>query len=101
MHEIGPSFAGTVVLDVGADTGALVIYASREAHLREIEISPAGAPDAPRTHAAVRERHLPDRIAYAAVYSGLAQGQYTIWSQPLTPAGTVTVTGGRVSEFRL
>jgi hypothetical protein len=101
MHELGPSYAGSVILDIGGDVGALVIHAEPGSHLREIEISRTDNPHAPRTHAAVRERRLPGEVAYLAVYPGLPRGEYVVWAAPTTPAGTVVVVGGEISEYRL
>jgi hypothetical protein len=102
-HEYGASYTGTVVLDIGQDRGALVIFTGADQVGDEIEISPAapGAPECgPRTHAAVRERHLDGRTLYGAVYPGLREGSYTIWSDEVTPVGTVLVRGAEIAEFR-
>src|SRR5580704_18173998 len=86
----GPSGAGSVVLDTPAELAG-----------REIEVSPAsGGPDAHRTHSLVRERRTGAGTSYAAVYPGLAAGDYTVWRDALTPAGTVTIDGGRVTRYR-
>jgi hypothetical protein len=95
----GPSGPGAVVLDIGAGTGALVLHAPAALAGREIEISLAGGSQ-PRTHSRVRERRVPGRVSYAAVYPGLPAGDYTVWRDPDTPAGTVTITGGQVTSFR-
>jgi len=97
-HCYGPTSAGTVLLDLGAETGALVLYTPVELAGAEIEISP-DTPGAVRTHAAVRARPAPGGTRYAAVYQGLAAGRYTIWRDYHTPAGQVTVTGGQVTSF--
>lgn len=97
-HATGPTEAGTVVLELGADVGALVLYTPAELHGQEIEISRYGAGSA-RTHSLVRERHTGVGVSYAAVYPGVKAGEYTIWRDPDTPAGTVTVVGGQVAEF--
>ena len=96
-HRYGPTSAGTVLLDLGADTGALVLYTPAALLGAEIEISPDTA-GAPRTHAAVRARPVPGRTRYAVVYEGLAAGRYTLWRNHDTPGGQVTVTGGRVTS---
>jgi hypothetical protein len=96
-HSLAPSGPGTVVLTLGADLGALVIHAPARCHGVEIEISPAGG--APRTHAAVRARHLPVGIRYCAVLDGLPAGEYVVWRDRTTPAGRVRVRGGTVAEF--
>ena len=96
-HRYGPTSAGTVLLDLGADTGALVLYTPPALLGAEIEISPDTA-GAPRTHAAVRARPVPGGTRYAVVYEGLAAGRYTIWRNHDTPGGQVTVTGGQVTS---
>ena len=95
-HRYGPTRAGTVLLDLGAGTGALVLYAPADLLGAEIEISP-DAPGSPRTHAAVRARPGPSGTRYAAVYGGLPAGGYILWPDPGTPAGPVTITGGQVT----
>jgi hypothetical protein len=97
-HSYGPTSAGTVLLDLGAETGALVLYTPADLLGAEIEISP-GTLGAVRTHAAVRARPAPSGTRYAAVYEGLAAGGYTIWRDRDTPAGQATITGGQVTSF--
>ena len=48
----------------------------------------------------VRERGTAAGKSYAAVYPGLAVGAYTVWRDHDTPAGTVTIDGGRVTRYR-
>ncbi|QLQ39375.1 phospholipase [Micromonospora robiginosa] len=97
-HDLGPSYRGTVMLDLGGDTGALIIHTGRELHGREIEISRADR-DGPRTHSAVRERHVLDGVFHSAVYPDLEAGVYTVWWDDDTPAGAISVTGGSIAEF--
>jgi hypothetical protein len=95
----GPSSAGSVVLDLGAGIGALILDAPAELAGLEIEISPAGGgASARRTHSLVRERRTGAGLSYAAVYPGLAAGEYTIWQDAITPAAAVTVVGGQVTR---
>jgi hypothetical protein len=97
----GPSRAGSVVLDLGAGVGALILDTPAELSGREIEISPAAdGAHARRTHSLVRQRRTGAGTSYAAVYPGLAAGDYTVWRDALTPAGTVTIDGGRVTRYR-
>jgi hypothetical protein len=79
-----------VILDVGADIGALVLYTPAAMDGQEIEISTGGRP---RTHNVVRRRDTGD---YAAVYPGLPSGDYTIWHGD-APATTAIVAGGTVT----
>jgi hypothetical protein len=102
----------SVVLDIGGDIGALILYTPPELSGAEIEISLPGA--GPRTHSIVRERNVGRRRAgrhaapeagsgdatvYAAVYPGLTAGLYTIWRDAQTPAGKVQVEGGEVANW--
>jgi hypothetical protein len=97
---LGPSTSGSVVLDLGPGTGALVLHAPPELDGAEIEISRlTGAPE-PRTHSRVRQRHLPGRVLFAAVYPGLPAGDYVIWRDAANRAGIVTVTGGQITTAR-
>ncbi len=95
----GPSHPGTIVLDIGTGTGALIVYAPAEMAGQEIHVSlrhPAGAG---RTHAVVRERRVGAGGCQAAVYPALAAGEYTIWRDPRTAAGAVCVRGGEVTQY--
>jgi hypothetical protein len=100
----GPTGPGSVVMELGADIGALVLYTPPGLDGQEIEISrddaPPGAPPnrAERTHSRVRPRPMTGQTRYAAVYPGLRAGSYTIWRDERTAAATVTVTGGQVSN---
>ena len=100
-HQAAPTGAGSVMLDLGGSVGALILDAPAGLHGREIEISPAGDAGARRTHALVRRRDTGAGSSYAAVYPGLAAGDYTVWRDGATPAGTVVIDGGRVTRFSL
>ena len=93
-----PSGPGTVVMELGAGVGALVLYTPAELDGREIEISPDD-PGARRTHSQVRPRHVPAGTRYAAVYPDLAAGQYTIWADEQSPVGQVAISGGRITTW--
>jgi hypothetical protein len=91
------SSSGSVVLDLGPDIGALVLHTPPELDGREIQISLlAGAPHR-RTHSRVRRRYTPGGVRYAAVYPGLAAGDYVVWGDATTSAMIVTVAGGQVT----
>jgi hypothetical protein len=93
----GPSGPGTVVMEVGAGIGALILYTPADLDGAEIEIS---LKTGTRTHSRVRPRQVPAGTRYAAVYPGLPAGCYTIWRDERHRAGTVTVTGGQVTSCR-
>jgi hypothetical protein len=96
----GPSGPGTVVMDVGGDIGALVLYTPAEMDGREIEISRDGDPGARRTHSRVRLRHMAAATTYAAVYPNLTAGTYAIWAGEENPAATVVIAGGQITTCR-
>ncbi|MBV9132921.1 MAG: phospholipase [Chloroflexi bacterium] len=86
-----------VVLDIGGDVGALVLYTSPALHGHEIEVAPLGS-DARRVHSAVLERSIGGRTVYAAVYPELQAGDYEVCCADST---TFTIVGGAVSEVRI
>ncbi len=87
----------SVVLDIGDDVGALILYTSSDHHTHEIEVSPLDA-DARRVHSAVLERSLNGRTFYAATYPELPAGEYQVWCEG---SPRVTISAGAVTELRL
>src|SRR5271169_3603268 len=86
----------TIVLDIGQDIGALVLYTDAELRGREIEVSRRGSA-AKRVHVEVLERRINGRPVFAAVFPGLRAGNYDIWENAGNPTGTVTIVGGEVA----
>jgi hypothetical protein len=97
-HTMAPSGQGTVVLNIGAQIGALIIHTPGSLHGHEIEVSPVADP-AERTHAAVRARYVRDGVSWSVVIDSLPQGRYVVWRDPVTPLAEVDVHGGMVAEF--
>ena len=97
-HTLDPSGQGTVVLNIGAGIGALVIHTPAGLHGHEIEVSPVGDPAA-RTHAAVRARYVRDGVLFSVVIDNLAEGRYRVWRDPVTPLDEVDVRSGAVTEY--
>jgi len=87
----------SVLLDIGDDVGALVLYTPPTLHGREIEVSPLGQ-DARRTHTAVLARTVGGQTHYVAVYPALQAGRYRIWADDPSVCNQVTITGGAVAE---
>jgi hypothetical protein len=87
----------TVVLDIGQDVGALIIYAKPELCGREIEVSPRGN-DGKRVHVDVLERRIDGRSVFTAVFPRLREGDYDIWENTRNPAYSVTIIGGKVAS---
>jgi hypothetical protein len=95
----GPSGPGTVVLELGPGVGALILHTPESLDGAEIEISRVtGDGREHRTHSMVRPRHVVGGTRYAAVYPGLAPGDYTIWASDGTAAATVTVGAGAAAS---
>jgi hypothetical protein len=87
----------SVVLDIGREVGALIIYTVPELRGREIEVSPRGS-DAKRVHVEVLERRINGWPIFAAVFPGLRAGDYDIWDNATNPSDSVTIVGGEVAS---
>ncbi len=89
----------SVVLDIGDDVGALILYTPGAMHTREIEVCPLGSNGAAeRVHSAVLERSVNGRTVYAAVYPSLGEGEYEVCCDG---SPRFTITAGAVTELRL
>jgi len=89
-----------LVLDIGDDIGALILYAEEECLGQEIDLTPVGAPRSHHMHTMIRRRRGVGREFIAGVYPELQEGEYTVWGLDGHPLGDVTIVGGRVGEFR-
>lgn len=90
---------GSVVLDIGGEVGAAAVYVPASLAGLEIEIRRDDEAWAGQ-HVAVRERVLPDRVVWAALFPSLRQGSYEIrvrGGDPDGPTDTFDVAGGRVA----
>jgi hypothetical protein len=96
--RLPPSTEGSVVMEVGGDVGALVVYAPDVLAGHEIELALRGD-DHQFVHTEVRERRLPDGTIYAGVFPAVPAGEYTLLSIHALPALDVSVEGGRVAEL--
>jgi hypothetical protein len=96
--RLPPSTEGSVVMEVGGDVGALVVYTPDVLAGHEIELALRGD-DHQFVHTEVRERELPDGTIYAGVFPAVPAGEYTLLSIHALPALDVSVEGGRVAEL--
>jgi len=94
----GPGDA--LILDIGEDIGALILYTDESCLGLEIDLTPVGAPRSHHMHTMIRRRRAFDREFIAGVYPELTEGTYTLWGIDDLPLGEVTIVGGHVSEFR-
>jgi hypothetical protein len=87
-----------VVLDIGADLGALIVHTDAAMLGVEVEISATGHDDQ-RSHKDVLEREINGRPAYTAVFDKVREGSYTLWVDDVAHTRHVVVSGGSVSEL--
>ncbi len=86
-----------VVLEIGDELGALVVFTDEAVLHEEIEISPTGE-DAQRSHKDVLERVVGSRPVYAAVFDRLPGGEYTLWHEGAPIARGIRVGAGAIAE---
>jgi hypothetical protein len=89
-----------VVLDIGGEVGAAAVYVPASLAGFEIEIRRTGESWAGR-HVAVRDRLLPGRVVWAALFPSLVEGSYEIrvrGADPDGPTDRFEVVGGRVTS---
>ena len=96
----GHPASASVAIDVGAGTGALVIYPDERFREREIEISRVDG-GGRRVHTGVHERSALGGTMLTAIFGSLPAGDYVIWEDATTAGPTVTVPEGGVAELRL
>jgi hypothetical protein len=87
-----------VMLELGDDVGALVLYTDPELHGEEIELSSSGSDDL-RTHKQVHARPLGGETIYAAVFDRVDAGEYTLWHHGSARDRGVRVSGAAVTEL--
>jgi hypothetical protein len=90
----------SLVLDIGDDVGALVLYADEACLGREIDLTPVGQSKNHDTHTMIRRRRAVDREFVAGVYPELHAGMYTVWGTDGSALGEITIAGGQVTEFK-
>src|SRR5579859_4952759 len=84
-----------VVLNIGDDIGALIIYTTENLRERQIDVSPLGN-DARKIHNVVHERRLNGHPVFAAVFPTLPAGNYKTWTNPTSE---FKIVGGQVAEL--
>jgi hypothetical protein len=73
----GPTPIGSVVIDIGESTGALLVNADSQLVGAEIEIRRHGALWT-GIHVAVRERQVSNKVFFAGLFPALESGVYEI-----------------------
>ena len=92
--------SASMMLDIGAGRGALVIYPGERYRHREIEIS-LGDGSGRRVHTGVHDRATAAGMVLTAVFGSLAAGEYVVWADEKIAGPTVVVPDGGVSELSL
>ena len=87
-----------VVLEIGGELGALVVYTDPSLLHTEIEISPEGH-DNDRSHKDVLERVVGGRSIYAAVFDKIPAGSYTLWHDGTAITRSAAIDGGLIAEL--
>ncbi len=85
-----------VVLDIGEDVGALIVYTAATFINHELEVGPREIAWL-RTHTEVRERRFGGSTVCAAVFPELPAGTYMLWRDSQN-GEVVTIGGGVVAE---
>jgi hypothetical protein len=91
----------SLVLDIGGDVGALVLYADEVCLGHEIDLTPAGRPQSHHVHTMIRRRRAVDREFVAGVYPELRDGTYTVWGTDGVALTEVAIAGGQVTELKV
>jgi hypothetical protein len=92
--------SASVALDIGPGRGALVIYPGERFRGGEIEISSAEGVGA-RVHTGVHERSTLMGSTLTAIFGSLPAGEYVLWADATTRAGTVKVPESQVAQIDL
>lgn len=87
-----------VVLDIGEDTGGLIILTGPEMLGVEIEISPRDEPTR-RAHTDVAERRAAGATYFAAVYLPMPEGEYLLWSPDSEQPTSCAIVAGAVTQL--
>jgi hypothetical protein len=86
-----------VVLDIGGEIGALIVYAEEELLDTPVELSPADA-DGEKFHQHILERPMRSGTVYAAVFDKITEGRYTLWLHGEPRIRDFEIVGATVSE---
>lgn len=89
----------SLVLDIGGEIGALILYVEESLLGVELDITQEGQSQDHGVHTAVRRLRVTDRDVICAVYPQLREGDYVVWGIDHQPLARVHIQGGRVSEL--
>jgi len=89
--------ADALVLEIGEDVGAVVVYMGPSSEGKQLDLTPAGSPRSHHLHNVVRRRTTPagDKV-FAAVFPQVHEGIYWLWAEGPEPIAELAVVGGQV-----
>ena len=90
--------ADALVLDIGGDTGALVVQAPEGWVGAELDVTKEGEPRSHHLHLMVRRLRAATGDVVAGVLPALVSGRYTVWGPAGSEVATVDVAGGSVTS---
>lgn len=99
----GPPLApsgSAVVLDIGGDIGAVVVYLGDQRVGEELVIEPLGQPSA-RFHTGVHPRVIDGVPTRVAIFPEMVTGRYQVLDEEMAPLTAVGATGGEVCTIDL
>ena len=99
-RERQPSAGSSVVLDIGGDSGAVVVYLPAVPRGGELEMRPAGDPTG-RFHTGVHLRPVGGVRIPVAVFPTVRAGRYELLDDRLAPIASLIVRGGEVTDLDL
>jgi hypothetical protein len=92
---------GSVILDLGADVGALVVRTTEDLVEQELQIEGIDERGMRyRTHTVVRRRDVGGPVMFAAVFPSVPAGHHAVWADDGARI-ELDVTGGHVTEAAL
>jgi hypothetical protein len=91
--------ADALVLDIGGDTGAVVVHAPEPWVGAELDVTAEGAPRSHHHHVLVRRLRSPGGDVVAGVLPSLPAGRYTVWGPSGSVVASVAVTAGEVASL--
>ncbi len=97
-HAVAPvEPSRAVMINVGADTGALVLHSTAERAGVEVHVYPTVDPSR-RTHVWVLPREGRDGVVYAAIFPSLAIGEWAVLNDDDSIAMVVAVPPNKVTQ---
>lgn len=98
-HEVAP-LGGPVVLVIGDDVGAMIVWMDHVALGTELFLRPDSDPTI-TTHTGVWTRQMGDRDVVVAVFAELVEGRYGVLDHEGAVTTSIEIVGGSIAELDL